>query len=259
MKRLRIICKYIQHFLSARNTGGYGVHSPFMFQFTRYVLCEKHSYYIFAIIENLRERLKKDNKRLDVTDLGTGLNRRRTVADIAKHSLKSKKQSQLFFRIANFIKARSILELGTSLGITTSYLASTSSRLKCITLEGCPEIAKVARENFDKLGLKNIEMVVGNIDITLEHVLKQTDQLDFIFIDANHRSEAVMDYFEQCLSKVQNHSILVLDDIYWSADMENAWQAIKNHPRVASTIDLFHMGIVFFNKDIYKKHYIMRY
>jgi predicted O-methyltransferase YrrM len=243
----------------AGNTGGYGVHSPFMFQFTRYVLCEKHPYYIFASIENLRENLKKDNRVIDVTDFGTGVNGNRTVADIAKQSLKSPKQGQLFFRIANYFKARNVLELGTSLGITTSYLASSSSTLKCVSLEGCPETAKIACENFRKLGLKNIEVIVGNINITLEQVLDETDQLDLIFIDANHRSEAVLEYFKLCLPKIGKQTVLIIDDIYWSEDMENAWQVIKNHSRVASTIDLFHMGIVFFNTDLHKKHYLMRY
>ena len=259
MKRLRISYKYILHFLLARNTHGFGVHSPFMFQFIRFVLGESHSFYNFADIEALRMGLKKDIRILNVKDYGTGVDRRRTVSEISKYSLKPAKQGQLFFRIVNYMKAQNILELGTSLGITTSYLASPSSKIKCVSLEGCPEIAQVARENFEKLGLKNIKVIVGNIDITLDQILKETVQLDLIFIDANHSSEAVLRYFEQCLSKVHKETVLVIDDIYWSADMENAWQSIKSHPRVTSSIDLFHMGIIFFNTDLNKKHYLMRY
>jgi hypothetical protein len=61
------------------------------------------------------------------------------------------------------------------------------------------------------------------------------------------------------LAKVHNGTILVVDDIYWSAEMEQAWERIKEHPRVTSTIDLFQLGIVFFNRDLHKKHYKMRY
>jgi predicted O-methyltransferase YrrM len=230
-----------------------------MFQFTRLVLCEKNSYYIFETIETLRKSLKNDSRVLNITDFGTGINRKRTIAEISKKSLKSEKYGQLFFRIANYMKAQNILELGTSLGVTTAYLASPSTQIKCVSLEGCPEIAQVAQDNFVKLDIKNIQVVVGNIDNTLAPVLNEFDQLDLIFIDANHSSEAVLRYFEQCLLKVHNETLMVIDDIYWSADMESAWEIIKKHIQVTSTIDLFQLGIVFFNSDLHKMHYKMRY
>ena len=121
MIRLRVIYKYIKHFFLAINTGGFGVHSPFLFQFTRFVLFEKKPFYIFTEIEQLRKQLKNDKRVLDITDFGTGNNRHTTVAAIATHSLKSARQGQLLFRIANYFKVSSVLELGTSLGITTSY------------------------------------------------------------------------------------------------------------------------------------------
>jgi len=230
-----------------------------MFQFTRFVLCERHAYYIFESIEILRKSLKRNNRILNIKDFGTGSDRNRTISHITKHSLKPAKEGQLLFRICNYINAQYVLELGTSLGITTAYLGSPSTDIKCVSLEGCPEIAQVARENFEKLELKNIEIVVGNIDFTLKQVLDESTHLDFVFIDANHCFLAVQNYFEQCLSKVHKDTVLVVDDIYWSADMESAWQSIKNHPRVTSTIDLFSMGIVFFNPDLNKKHNKMRY
>jgi predicted O-methyltransferase YrrM len=230
-----------------------------MFQFTRFVLCESNSYYIFEAIEALRSSLKKDTRVLNINDYGTGVDRNRTIADITNKSVTTQKYGQLLFRIAHYIKAKKVLELGTSLGVTTAYLASSSSQIECVSLEGCFEIAQVAQKNFEKLELKNIQIVVGDIDRTMTLVLNEFDQLDLIFIDANHRSEAVMRYFEQCLSKVHNETILVIDDIYWSADMEIAWQKLKKHPAVTSTIDLFQFGIVFFNADLHKKHYKMRY
>lgn len=251
--------KYIYHFVTARNTRGFGVHSPFVFQFTRFVICEKNPFYNFIAIENLRNSLKKDKSKLLVTDFGTGTDNEKTVSTIAKHSLKPAKQAQLLFRICYYFKSQNVLELGTSLGITTSYLASASAEIKCVSLEGCPEIAHVASDNFEKLGLKNIEIVVGNIDDTLEHVLNDVPKLDLIFIDANHRSEAVIKYFELCLLKGHNETVFVIDDIYWSNDMEKAWSLLKVHPSVTTTIDLFCMGIIFLNKKLTKTNYIMRY
>ena len=259
MKRFRITFKFIQHFLSAKNTRGFGVHSPYMFHFTKYVLNSKSSYYIFSSIEKIRLILKEDKRILDITEFGTGNKQKKTVAEITKKSVKSAKYGQLLYRLSDYIKTRNTLELGTSVGLTTSYLAASSSAIRCVSLEGCPQVAEIAIRNFEKLSIKNAQIVVGDIDLTLPEVLNEFNQLDLIFIDANHTSAAVLNYFEQCLAKVHRDSVLVVDDIYWSADMMKAWKKIKEHPRVKTTIDLFELGIVFFNSDLHKKHYKMRF
>lgn len=259
MKQLRLLYKYIIHFFSARNTKGHGVHSPFLFNFTTFILNNRGLYYIFPKIEWIRTTLLHDKRAISILDHGTGSDRERTVSDIAKSSLKSAKYGQLLFRITNYLKIKTILELGTSLGVTTSYLASSSSDIRCISLEGCPQIAKVAQENFKKLKLHNIELVVGNIDKTLSEVLDGIEELGLIFFDANHRSQSVLNYFNQCIPKINDSTVMVIDDIYWSADMEYAWEMIKKSSKVTSTIDLFQVGIVFFNPNLHKKHYKMHY
>ncbi|MDP4240124.1 MAG: class I SAM-dependent methyltransferase [Bacteroidota bacterium] len=259
MSRFRIAYKFILHFLSAKNTRGYGVHSPSVYHFTKFVVYNKSSYYVFSSIEKIRKVLKTDKRVLNVIDLGTGNDRKKTIAHIASTSIKSAKYGQLLYRLSIDSRVRNVLELGTSLGVTTAYLASSSSDIRCVTMEGCPQTAGIARENFNRLGVKNIQIEVGNIDQRLAEVLDGFEQLDLIFIDANHTLQAVLSYFEQCLAKVHTGTILVVDDIYWSAEMEQAWGKIKEHPRVTSTIDLFQLGIVFFNRNLHKKHYKMRY
>jgi predicted O-methyltransferase YrrM len=259
MNQIRITFKFILHFLTAKNTHGFGVHSPYVFHFTKFVLDNNGTYYIFTAIEKIRSKLKKDNRRLTVVDFGTGSKTDILVSEIATRSVKSNKYGQLLYRLSDYIHARNILELGTSVGLTTSYLAAPSSESRVISLEGSQQIADVAIENFKHLELKNIQIIIGNIDQTLTGVLDEFDHLDLIFIDANHTSQAVLNYFDQALTKINSGSIMVIDDIYWSADMEKAWKIIKDHPLVMATIDLFELGIVFFNSDLNKKHYKMRY
>jgi predicted O-methyltransferase YrrM len=201
----------------------------------------------------------QDKRNIEVTDFGTGKDRTRGVSDITMHSLKSAKYGQLLFRTVNYFKSKNVLELGTSLGITTSYLASSAKDIQCVSLEGCPHTAEIAQENFRKLGLENIRVEVGGIDDTLPRVLNKLEKLDLVFLDANHRSSSVLNYFNQCLSKITENSVMIIDDIYWSADMEAAWKEIKNHSKVMATIDLFQIGIIFFNPDLHKKHYKMHY
>jgi len=259
MKQIRFVFSYLKHFLSAINSNGHGIHSPYMFHFTTFVLLNSNKFYVFETIEKLRLALKKNCTEINVIDYGTGKNGSRSVCSIAKHSLKSSRQAQLLFRIALHIKAKNILELGTSLGITTSYLASVSTKCNCITIEGSPEIAQIAQANFDRLGLKNITSIVGEIEGCLKSLLHSDLVYDLVFIDANHNYDAVISYFNQCIVNTNFDSVVVVDDIHWSTDMEKAWEIIKSDTRVTSSIDLFHMGIVFFKTDLSKKHYKIRY
>lgn len=255
MKNLRVFFDLIIFVLTARNTGGFGVHSPSLFHLVKFVFAEKNPFYVFAEIEKLRSELLHNKQVISLKDFGTGFESERKISEIAKKSLKSKKQAQLLFRLVNEYKPLNILELGTSLGITSLYLAASNQNAKCITLEGCPETAKIAMRNIEKLKLNNIEVKVGEIGELLPKVLTEFCELDFVFIDANHTLKAVISYFEQCLEKINSNSIIVIDDIYWSVEMKKAWKLIKENNKVSSTIDLFQMGIVFFNPHLQKKHY----
>lgn len=196
---------------------------------------------------------------IEVTDFGTGMSRTRDIADIARKSIKNPKQAQLLFRIIRHYGHKNILELGTSLGISTMYMASVSSKCCCTTLEGCPQISDIAQQNFDRFQLRQIKLIRCNIDEQLESILASSGRQDFIFIDANHRYEPLMRYFELCVNHIGENSVIVIDDIYWSPEMEQAWKAIQEHPRVKATIDIFHMGILFFHPMLTKKHYKVHY
>lgn len=251
----KYIYYYLHHLFTAKNTRGHGIHSPFVFQYVQNVIYEKHPFYIFKSIEQQRKKLLSDNSVINVTDFGAGVNRERKISKIAQKSLKRKKYAQLLYRTAVYFKSENILELGTSLGITTAYIAASSESAKVFTLEGCPQTAKVAKKIFDDLGLKNIDIIEGNIDHTLEDTLNKTSVLDLIFIDANHRYEPLLNYFVKCLEKVNANTVMFIDDIYWSDGMKTAWEKIKTNEKVTSTIDVFEMGIVFFNPVLNKKHY----
>ena len=58
--------------------------------------------------------------------------------------------------------AKKYSRLGTSLGISTAYLASGKADVKVFTFEGCPETAQLAEENFNKMNLGNIDITIGD-------------------------------------------------------------------------------------------------
>jgi predicted O-methyltransferase YrrM len=127
------------------------------------------------------------------------------------------------------------------------------------TLEGCPQTARVALETFEQAGFKAIELITGNFDNNLPTVIKNLDQLDFVFVDGNHQKDATLKYFEWCLPKVHDDTILIFDDIYWSEGMKEAWAQIKAHPQVTVTVDLFWIGLVFFKSGRVKEDFLIRY
>ena|SRR2546423_14737 len=260
----KLAFKYFVYYLTASNGKGHGVHSPFVFEFITQVLNNDREYYCYKTIEQLRHQLKHNNTLLVLEDLGAGsrvhASYKRKVSDIATSSLKPKKFAQLLFRMVNFYKPETILELGTSLGITTAYLASVDPCNKIITIEGAKAVAGIAGKNFQQLQLNNIQIAEGNFDDTLPTTIDQLSRIDLAFIDGNHRKEPTLKYFNEILTKTTESSILIFDDIHWSREMEEAWQNIKAHPSVTLSIDLFFIGIIFFRKEQkVKQHFAIRF
>ncbi|MBC5992081.1 O-methyltransferase [Pontibacter cellulosilyticus] len=239
----------------------HGVHSPFIFDLYHHVIQHDGHFAAYDLVENLREDLLQDNAKLEVTDFGAGPKagnkHTRFVKDIVSASAKPAKYGQLLFRLVNYFQPNTIFDLGTSLGITTSYIASARKEGKVYTFEGCPNIAHVATQNFKKLGLENVQLINGNLDTTLPAQVAQVQQLDFAFFDGNHRYEPTMRYFNLCLTKHHERSVFVVDDLYWSAEMKRAWQEIKKHPQVLQTVDLFYVGLVFFRTSQPKENFTL--
>lgn len=256
--------KYIHYLLNAANGKGHGVHPPFVYDFIKHVLNSKTNPAYFSEIESIRKNLLADEQMITIEDFGAGSrifsSKERKVSGIARTSLKPAKYSRLLHNIVAYYKPQTIVELGTSLGITSSYLAKANPSGKVITMEGSGEIAAIAQNNFNKLSIDNIEIIQGNFNDTLHGVLKNNPRIDFVFIDGNHSKKPTLEYFHTLLPFIANDSILIFDDIHWSKDMEDAWAEIQANTEVRLSIDLFFVGIVFFRKElISKSDFIIRY
>jgi predicted O-methyltransferase YrrM len=256
--------KYFNYYLKAQNGKGHGVHSPFVFDFIIHVLNDHKKYECYQKIESLREQLLANNTIIEVEDFGAGsaINpfKNRKVKDIAHSSLKKKKYAQLLFRIANYYQSNTIVELGTSFGITTSYLASAHKDSKIITFEGSHNIASIALSNFKQARLNKIDLIEGDFKKTLEGINNKIEKVDLVFIDGNHRKEATLEYFNFFLKKSSSQTIFIFDDIHWSEEMEEAWKLIQQDDSVTLTIDLFFIGLVFLSPDFkVKQHFTIRF
>jgi predicted O-methyltransferase YrrM len=260
----QLAVKYLKYYLTASNGKGHGMHSPFLFHFISKVLNDKNEYPAYSKVEELRKKLLLDNTELTIEDFGAGssINKsnKRIVASIAKNAVKPKKFGQLLFRMVREYQPATILELGTSLGLTTSYLSLAKSEANVTTMEGAKEVAEIAAKNFNNLDLHNINLINANFDQSLSGVINGLSSVDFVFIDGNHRQEPTERYFAELLTKINNDTIIIFDDIHWSKGMEAAWQTIKGHPEVRCTVDLFFIGIVLFRKEFKaKQHFTIRF
>jgi predicted O-methyltransferase YrrM len=289
LNRLKIMVRFFRFYLRAKTQ--YNVHSPFVFEFVQNVLEDDRTFYVFKDTDILMGQLLASQGTIEVEDFGAGsvvdgLKKTRKISSIAASALSPAFQCAWLFRITESYKPLTIIELGTSLGVSTLHLAEGAPRdAKILTLEGSAEIARFARRNFDwfydtfrKTGLKHndpevlnferyahnfstefeknkIDIIVGKFDETLPKALQSIQTLDLAFIDGNHRSVPTLDYFEKCLAKANDNTILIFDDVHWSADMEAAWATIKAHPRVRLSIDLFWCGLVFFRHENREKEH----
>jgi predicted O-methyltransferase YrrM len=211
----------------------------------------------------LRKKLLHTHREISITDLGAGSKihsgSRRKISDIAKNSAKSPRFGRLFFRMVRYFKPTNIVEIGTSLGLSTAYFAMADSNLKVYTLEGCPQTRMESIRNFEELGIENAESILGNFSETLEPTLKKLGKVDFVFFDGNHQHQATLDYFETCLKYHHEKSVFIFDDIHWSEEMTQAWNSIQNHEKTVVCLDLFFIGIVFFDPRLSPQNFKIRF
>ncbi len=257
-QKIYSIYHYFQHFIKAGNA--HGLHSPFVYKLYTEVISRKESPKEEFKILKIKKALLKDNKKLKKTDFGAGsMNKReKSIKEIAKYSTSSRKKSLLLFRLVQFFQPKVILELGTSLGVNSAYLKYGNKNAKLLTFEGCPNLVEKAKSGFSELDI-DIEVIQGNIDNTLQEALERLGALDFVYFDANHKEKPTLQYFEKCLAKSSKETVFVLDDIYWSAEMSRAWYKIINDERVKLSIDLYHLGLVFFRNKQPKQHFKLKF
>jgi len=142
----------------------------------------------------------------------------------------------------------SIIELGTSLGISTMYMAASCPDAKIWTIEGCQSTAEIARQNFTDAALSNISILEGQFEEILPGLLTSVVSPGLVFIDGNHRKEPVINYFNMIAEFSDRNTVVIIDDINYSIEMSQAWNEIKLHEKVSVSIDIFRMGILFFRE-----------
>lgn len=249
---------YLRHYLY--RVDEHSLQGPFAFDFVMHVVKGKTGA-DFSAIEGRRAELKKSKKEVEYVTFGNtsqlSPGKRKKVAGIASRGISSRQKSQLFYRIIRAYNCHSVFELGTSLGINTCYLAKAATAGTVVTFEGHPALASLAKETFNCLGINNVKLIAENIDDVLERQVNAEEKIDFVFIDANHRSEALNKYAGILSKKMHEESVMVVDDIRWSRDMYEGWKKICENNKISHVFDFCDFGVLFFRNTHKLQHFLL--
>ncbi len=178
------------------------------------------------------------------------------VSKLAKISSKSKFWSTLIFNLIREFEPKNCLEIGSCIGISAAYQSSAlrmNNKGRIITLEGSPERAEIAKNNFNLLKLDNIELRVGRFEESLPKIVKEKKTFDFVFMDGNHNLNSTLEYFETIKPILSDNSIIIIDDNNYNQEMNRAWKELSNNEIVTCSIDLFVLGVLLIKKEIKQK------
>ena len=250
---------YLNFLLKSQNQ--HGLHSPFVYDLVTKCFYDRSFHQEYDLIKKYRNDLLRNKELIEVTDFGAGSrvfkSNKRPVFSIAKNAGITLHRAKLLYRLTSYLKIKNALELGSSVGIASSAIAA-NKKTKLTTIEGCPETAKIAREQFQKYDLNNIDLRIGKFEDQFEELLHGDQKFDLIYFDGNHQKQATLNYFEKLLPTAHNDSVFIFDDIHWSKEMQEAWEEIKKYKSVTVTIDTFQWGLVFFRKEQVKQHFVIR-
>ena len=199
------------------STNQHGVHSPFVFHLVTKCFYDRKPKPEYQVLKNYRNSLLENKKTIEVTDFGAGSkvfkSNSRQISKIAKTAGITQKRAELLFRITNYFQPESVLEIGTSLGLATSALASGDPKAKITTLEGCPETANQCQLQLQQFNVDNVDLIVTEFSTYFhtQHPTPNTQHL--VYFDGNHSKTATLDYFELLLPTITNDSVWKVGDI----------------------------------------------
>lgn len=209
-------------FYKVRHHRGHGIHSPFVFSLITKVIEEKRPYYLYKDIQNILDDSPEITKK------------------VTKYNL-------LNFRIVNYFNAKNIIELGSGYGLNTLFLTAPLSSSKCIVVEKSAR-KKIIAENLYKKWNRNIivhENLVSDIK----------EKQDCIYINLNYYEASYEEFISQLLPLVSENSFIIIKGIRTKKHHQTLWRKLKILKEVTVLLDLYNMGILFFNTKYHKRNY----
>lgn len=257
------IAAALKYLLFSGHRKGHGIHSPFVFDFITGVLRKDMPAKEKEAVNSIRRSMEDCKTRVTVNDLGAGSGSlpagSRRLCDIARRSSVHHRYGKVLYNLASAYDGLNILEMGTSVGISSLYLAMGAPSSEIVSIEGCPELSAIAENNFLQADVDNVHVLRGGFEKVLPGLKKDGYKAALVFVDGNHRGKAVLEYFSCLKELIAGESVIIFDDINYSFEMNEAWKEIKSDLHVSLSIDVFQMGLLFFKKGMVKQDFVIRY
>lgn len=254
MNFLWSVGQYVRYYTEAQTI--HNVHSPLAASLIK-------KYYekgrIPLYLDEIRRELHNNHGIIEMGDYGAGskrsFSRKTRISDLAKLSLSQPQHIRRLSNLCQFSKPASILELGTSFGLSALHLQAACPGAQIITVEGNPDIAEIASDIIQSIqGLsRRPELINARFREALPEVFERMRKIDFVFIDGDHTLKGTMDYVDTLLPYLHNDSIIAIHDIYWSREMISAWQECIRLKEVSLSIDFFDVGLLLFREEVLQK------
>ena len=246
---------YVNFIFSATNQ--HGVHSPFVYQLVTKCFYNRKNRPEYRKIGEYRKDVFQEKQQLHIQPNCSTFFKANTykISKLAKIYAPSWKRSKFLTRLTNYLNCKSVLEIGTQMGIRTSCFAS-HKNCDVITIDNCEETQKIAREKLKKHHFSTIKFCLQ--EFTQQEILVDQKKIDCIYIGNTRKKQSTLHLFEEALKKVHNDSVILIEGLHWSKDMNQAWKEIKENKQVSVTIDTFYLGLVFFRKEQAKEHFKIR-
>ncbi|HEX9916984.1 MAG TPA: O-methyltransferase [candidate division Zixibacteria bacterium] len=176
-------------------------------------------------IERFLKRLEKKNEK-----------EKKAGLPIQKRMRSIPPEAGLFlYLLVKISKAQRILEIGTSQGYSTIWLAQAAEETggKVTTLEINPTSAAKAEKHLKQVKLdKFVKIKVGDAERILANM---REKFDFVFIDAEKKD--YLTYFSLVCSKINRNGLIVADNVISHAEVLADYRnSVQRRPNFQSLI-----------------------
>lgn len=239
----------------------FGIISSLKYHFKSRTIFLIHSPFIYFMMKEVFSKRFFSSKWKDIEALQHPLKNSHTIIDSSKELKQckiSKKQGRVITRIVGYFQPKTILEIGSSLGIRTAYLSCEQNDGKLFTIETHHDSAKYAQQNFEQLSLKNIHQIVDDVDVALIKVFEKIEKIDLVYIDCKVTQNNTIQIFEKCIPFSHNDTIFILEGIHYSKEREEIWKTLQKDARITVSIDFNKMGCLFLRKESSKEDFILK-
>lgn len=203
-----------------RHNKGYGVQSPSDFFFVTQVLKERLPYYAYPLLEEIAKKERCNAKHLK---------------DV--------------FRITNYHKPLSCIVVESPATACAMAIAKPASPTLHITTKNSDDDTHTL---LSKLGC---EVLSGDTVKYFSSVIKKTKEIGMLYVgNSPERAELL----KTALCYTSNNSVIIIEGINRDKTTKEWWQSLVNNPAVVITYDMHSYGLLLFNKERHKQHYILK-